>query len=61
MKTKHDKDELFERLVLMVDVFASCIETETLPTHGSPCHRMARKAVDESGIAPKRKRRKLPN
>jgi hypothetical protein len=47
-------------LVLMVDVFAACIESGTFPAHGSPCHRLMRKMVDESGMKPKRKRRRLP-
>ena len=47
-------------LAFMVDVFAACIETGIMPTHGSPCHRLARKLVDESGMKPKRKRRRLP-
>ena len=46
--------------VLMVDVFAACIETGIMPTHGSPCHRKARQLVDKSGMKPKRKRRRLP-
>ena len=50
----------YRELVLMVDVFAASIEAGILPTHGSPCHRMARKLVDESGIRPKRRRRRLP-
>jgi len=51
---------LFGELVLMVDVFAACIETGRMPTHGSPCHRKARQLVDKSGMKPKRKRRRLP-
>ena len=51
---------LFGELVLMVDVFAACIETGVMPTHGSPCHRKARQLVDKSGMKPKRKRRRLP-
>ena len=50
----------YRELVLMVDVFAASIEAGILPTHGSPCHRMARKLVDESGIRPQRRRRRLP-
>jgi hypothetical protein len=53
---------LFGELVLMVDVFAACIETGIMPTHGSPCHRKARQLVDKIGMKPKRKRRRLsPN
>jgi len=51
---------LFGELVLMADVFAACIETGIMPTHGSPCHRKARELVDKSGMKPKRKRRRLP-
>ena len=47
-------------LILMVDIFAASIEAGLLPTHGSPVHRMARKLVDESGIRPQRRRRRLP-
>jgi len=47
-------------LVLMVDVFCACIETGCVPSHGSRCHRLARRLVDASGIKPKRKRRRLP-
>ena len=54
------KRDLTPDLVLMVDVFCACIETGILPTHGSPCHRRARKLVDDSGMAPERKRRRLP-
>jgi hypothetical protein len=50
----------FKELVLAVDVFAACIETGVWPTHGSPCHRMARRLVTDSGIPPQRKRRRLP-
>ena len=52
--------KLFPDLVLMTDLFAACIETQTLPMHGSPCHRLVRKFVEDSGIKPKRKRRPLP-
>jgi len=51
---------LFGELVLLVDIFAACIETNILPTFGSPCHRKARQAVDKSGMKPQRKRRRLP-
>ena len=51
---------LFGELVLLVDIFAACIETNILPTHGSPCHRKARQAVNDSGMKPQRKRRRLP-
>ena len=50
----------YEELVLMVDIFCSCIETSILPMHGSPCHRQARELVDKSGCKPKRKRKRLP-
>lgn len=49
----------FSDLVLMVDLFCASIETGVFPTHGSPCHRRARKLVDASGQKPKRKRRRL--
>ena len=52
-------DCLVRELILMVDVFCACIETGVFPTHGSPCHRMARKLVESSGQKPRRKRRKL--
>jgi hypothetical protein len=65
--TKHAKppssvrsDDWFGEFVLAVDLFAACIETGVLPTHGSPCHRMARRLVKDSGIPPHRKRRRLP-
>ena len=52
----------FGDLVLMIDVFCACIETGTLPKHGSPCHRLARRLVKDSGRQPKRKRKRLsPN
>ena len=51
---------LFGDLLLMVDVFAACIETGVMPAHGSPCHRKARQLVEQSGQKPKRKRRRLP-
>jgi hypothetical protein len=56
------KDAVWEKadLVMMVDTFCACIETRVMPSHGSPCHRLARKLVDESGMKPKRKRRRLP-
>ena len=55
------KPDLIPHLVLMVDVFAACIETGIMPTHGCPCHRLARQLVDASGkLKPKRKRRRLP-
>ena len=50
----------YAELVLLADTFAACIETGTLPAHGSPCHRRARQFVDRSGCRPKRKRRRLP-
>jgi hypothetical protein len=50
----------FADMVLMVDVFAASIEAGILPAFGSPCHRLARKLVDLSGMKPKRKRRRLP-
>ena len=53
-------ERVFGDLVLLVDIFAACIETGILPTHGSPCHRKARQAVDDSGMKPQRKRRRLP-
>lgn len=59
MKKKQPTD-VFGDLVLLVDLFAACIETGIFPAHGSPCHRMARHAVNVSGIKPKRKRRRLP-
>jgi hypothetical protein len=52
---------LFNEMVLMVDVFCGCIETGIMPTHGSPCHRKARQLVEDSGIKPKRKRKRLPS
>jgi hypothetical protein len=52
-------DGLVRELILMVDVFCACIETGLFPTHGSPCHRMARKLVESSGQKPRRRRRKL--
>ena len=63
MKMKMDEtaqQKHYRELVLMVDVFAASIEAGLLPKHGSPCHRMARKLVDESGIRPQRRRRRLP-
>jgi len=60
MSKPSPRDVLFCQLVLMVDVFAACIETGVLPSHGSPCHRLARGLVDKSGMKPKRKRRRLP-
>lgn len=59
MKPKPNHD-LYADLVLMVDLFCACIETVVRPTHGSPCHRLARALVDKSGMKPKRKRRRLP-
>ena len=56
----HTCRHCYGELVLMVDVFAACIETGVMPSHGSPCHRNARLLVDKSGIKPKRKRRRLP-
>lgn len=50
----------YRESILVADIFAACIETETLPVHGSPCHRMVRKLVKNSGIQPRRKRRRLP-
>ena len=47
-------------LVLMVDLFCACIETCVFPSHGSACHRFARKLVDNSGFKPLRRRRRLP-
>lgn len=52
-------EQLFRELVLMVDVFAACIETGIMPTHGGPLHRKARELVDKSGAKPKRKWRLL--
>jgi hypothetical protein len=61
-KIKRDEKaiRLFPELVLMVDTFCACIETRVMPSHGSPCHRKARDLVEQSAIAPKRKRRRLP-
>jgi hypothetical protein len=49
-------DDEKQELVLMVDVFCACIETGVLPLQNSPCHKLARKLVDKSGMKPKRKR-----
>jgi hypothetical protein len=50
----------FADMVLMVDVFVASIEAGIMPAYGSPCHRRARKLVEQSGMMPKRKRRRLP-
>jgi hypothetical protein len=52
--------DIIPDLVLMVDTFCACIESHMIPCHGCPCHRLARKLVDASGMKPKRKRRRLP-
>jgi hypothetical protein len=52
--------KLYPHMVLMIDVLCACIETRVYPVHGSPCHRMARRLVADSGMAPKRMRRRLP-
>jgi hypothetical protein len=54
------KAATFADMVLMVDVFNTCIEAGIMPAVGSPCHRLARKLVEQSGMMPKRKRRRLP-
>ena len=51
---------LYPHMVLMIDALCACIETRVYPVHGSPCHRMARRLVADSGMAPKRMRRRLP-
>ena len=58
MKNKQAK--LYPHMVLMIDALCACIETRVYPVHGSPCHRMARRLVADSGMAPKRMRRRLP-
>lgn len=57
VQSRSDSTALLAELVLMVDVFCACIETEIFPFHGSNCHRRARKLVEKSGMKPKRKRR----
>jgi hypothetical protein len=54
------KAATFADMVLMVDVFAASIEAGIMPAFGSPCHRLARKLVEQSGMMPKRRRRRLP-
>jgi hypothetical protein len=60
-RTQDEAKDDIGKLVLMVDLFCAVIETGFLPTHGSPCHRMARALVESSGMKPKRKRRRLLN
>jgi hypothetical protein len=45
--------------VLALDIACACIETGTIPKHGSPFHRRARELVRLSGCQPQRKRRRL--
>jgi hypothetical protein len=49
----------YKELVLMLDVLCAAIETKILPAIGSPCHRLARKLVSDSGVRYKRKRLRL--
>lgn len=48
-----------ENLVVMLDLFCSCIETRLFPSINSDAHRMLRWLVDDSGHKPKRKRTRL--
>ena len=41
-------------LAVMVDVFAGCIETGTLPARGSPCHRKVKELLRKYGVRVRR-------
>ena len=50
----------YRDLVLFVDMFCASVESGMIPMIGSPCHRMMRNMVDESGCRPVRRRMRLP-
>lgn len=55
-----EQADLLDSMAVMLDTLAGCIETQTLPAHGSPCHLVILDLLARAGHTTTRTVRPLP-